>query len=174
MFLSEGINVRKIWIVLVALAALLPGCASQPVFEQVQDVYAPVELPAGTVTLQLPGDAAVFTAGEENGNALYFCDEYTLSIQTLEGGNLSGTLEAMTGYSLSALTVMETERSAAACYECVWASAGEGGDQVGRLLLLDDGIYHYVVTVMADADAAGALRETWDALFSSVSLNTAS
>ena len=56
------------------------------------------------------------------------------------------------------------------CYECVWVSAGEGGDQIGKMRLLDDGDHHYVLSVMAPAEKAEQLADTWDKLFASFHL----
>lgn len=161
---------RKMWIFVMAAVLALAGCADQEVFEQVQDVYAPQSQNPAQVMVTLPDDAAAPAMGSEENGELYFCDGYTLTVQTLAGGDLDRTLQAMTGFRSDGLTVLETTVSGLDRYECVWSSAGEGGDQVGRLLLLDDGAYHYVVTVMADAEAAGDLRDTWDAIFGSVSL----
>lgn len=159
---------RKLGIVLV-LAMLLTGCAEQTVYEPVEDVYQVIAPPAARLLLELPQDAAVLTMGNTLGD-IYFCDGYILTVQTLVGGDLDDTLRAVTGYGRDALTVLETGRRDHRLYQCVWTSAGEGGDQVGRLVLLDDGIWHYVVTVMADAARAGELALAWDTLFDTVSL----
>ena len=67
---------------------------------------------------------------------------------------------------------MQTRRGSADCYECVWTGAGEGGDQMCRAMVLDDGRFHYAVTVMAAADDAGDLAKTWQTIFDSVKLST--
>lgn len=160
---------KKWWILL--LPVLLAGCAAEPVFEQVQDVYAgTVPVPA-EILMMLPEEASVRTGVQGDAGQLYFCDGYTLTTQTLEGGDLDRSLRTMTGYGAEDLTVLETDREGFRCVTCAWTSAGEGGDQVGRLVLLDDGAYHYVVTVMAPADRAGDLRDTWDSLLNRVTLS---
>lgn len=161
---------KRCWMLVFALALTLWGCGGTGDFEQVQDVYQPQAAVAAQVALTLPEEAAqTVMNGGENGT-LYFCDGYTLTVQTLDGGDLNRTMQTMTGYALDSLAVMETAFEDCKRYECVWSSAGEGGDQVGRLLCLDDGSYHYVVTVMAQAESAGDLRQVWEDLFSSVSL----
>ena len=50
-------------------------------------------------------------------------------------------------------------------YDCAWTAAGETGSRIGRATILDDGNYHYTMTVMADSADAGTLQETWQELF---------
>lgn len=165
----------KKYFVCLLLAVLLAGCAAEPVFEQVEDVYGGTLPDAGELTVMLPEEAAVLTAAGDGSGQLYFCDGYTLTVQTLTGGDLDRSLRMLTGYGRNSLTVLETLRDGVPCFSCAWTSAGEGGDQVGRLVLLDDGAYHYAVTVMADAARAGSLSETWDSILNRVILpNTGS
>ena len=65
---------------------------------------------------------------------------------------------------------METKLGGVKRYEWTWTGMGESGAQVGRAAVLDDGDYHYCVTVMADEAAAGSLDAQWDALFASMGL----
>ena len=153
------------------LAVSLLGCAAEPVFEPVTDVYAGTEPAAGTVQVMVPEQAAMMAAAGENTAQLYFCDGYTLSVQTLDGGDLDRSLRSLTGYGRDRLTVLETLRGGITCYSCAWSSAGESGEQVGRLVLLDDGVYHYAVTVMAAAEDAGSLAEEWDYILNQVTLS---
>ncbi len=158
-------------VILVMLLCLgLAGCGTPADLETVSDIYLPVTAVAGTVQVALPDEAAMTVMGQGDGNRMYFCDGYTLSIHILASGDLAGTLQEMTGFHPDRLTVMKTREYGFRCCECVWTSAGEGGDQVGRLMLLDDGNFHYVVSVMAPAEQAGALADTWDKVFASVTL----
>ena len=156
--------------VCLLLGFLLAGCAASPVFEPVEDVYGGTEPAPCELRVSLPEDAAVLTAAEDGRNALYFCDGYTVTTQVLDGGDLDRSLRSLTGYGSAELTVLETLRDGFRCVNCVWTSAGEGGDQVGRLVLLDDGAYHYAVTAMAPAEKAGELTRVWEELLSGVSL----
>lgn len=160
----------KKWWIFLLLPVLLTGCAAEPVFEQVQDVYAGTDPIPAEILMVLPEEASVRTGVQGDAGQLYFCDGYTLTTQTLAGGDLGRSLREMTGYGPEDLTVLETDRGGVRCVTCAWTSAGEGGDQVGRLVLLDDRTYHYVVTVMAPADRAGDLRDTWDSLLNQVTL----
>ena len=104
---------------------------------------------------------------ESDNGRIYLCSDYEIYIQTLDGGDLSATVEAMSGFSADALTVMETTRDGMDRYEFVWASAGEGGDRLGRGVILDDGSYHYTMAVLRSADTEADRQISWDAVFSS-------
>lgn len=160
---------RKL-IVPILVVLLLAGCAAEPVFEQVTDVYAGADPMPGTVQVMVPEKVTVLASAGEYGGQLYFCDGYTLTVQTLTGGDLDRSFRQLTGYEREQLMVLQTSRDGTVCYNCAWSSAGEAGEQVGRLVLLDDGVYHYAVTVMAPADQAGALREEWDQVLNGVTL----
>lgn len=157
--------------ILLALLLLLTGCGGNEVFERVEDVYAPVAETPKKLDLSLPKDAAVATVSGSSGT-LYLCDGYTVAVETLSGGDLNRTFKTITGFSSDRLTVMARAKDGITAYRCVWTSAGEGGDQVGRSLILDDGVFHYAVTVMASASDATALQDAWQSLFQSVTLRT--
>ena len=161
----------KKWTVLLTLLLLLSGCSAEKDFETVGDVYAPVTLTPREVMLTLPSDAAVQTLGSDAGK-LYLCDGYTVTVQTLQGGNLEETIRSVTGFSSDRLTLLETQKDGFSSYSCVWSAAGEGGDQIARTVILDDGNFHYAVTAIADSNTAGQLSETWLNIFRSVSLRT--
>ncbi len=155
--------------ILMFLVALLSGCAAQPVFETVSDqLEAPVMAQMQQLKVALPKEATAPTLQNEENGALYLCDGYTLSIQTMEAGDLDATMRSLTGFSKDQLTVMETAKHGIKRYDCVWSAAGEGGDQVARAVILDDGSYHYAVTVMTDFASAGDLAATWKEILDSV------
>lgn len=155
---------------LMLVPILLCGCSAKQVYEPVVDVYAPVLPEPGKLQVVIPEAASILTGAGENNGALYFCDGYTMTVQSLAGGDLNRSLQTLTGYSRDGLTVVQTQRESTPCYACAWTCAGEGGDQVGRLVLLDDGAYHYAVTVMAPAAEAGDLSEIWDDILNGVTL----
>jgi hypothetical protein len=161
---------KKVWIVL-ALAVLLTGCSAQDTFETLSDLLdMPAMAQMQQVDLVIPKEASVPSMESQEAGKIYLCDGYTLTVQTMEAGDLDRTLRQLTGYGRQQMTVMQTRRGSAECYECVWTGAGEGGDQLGRAMVLDDGSFHYAVTVMAAADDAGDLAETWQTIFDSVKL----
>ena len=70
---------------LVLLAALLAGCGAQQTFETVADEYLlPVANTRREVSLVLPEEANVQAMQDTEGGTLYLCDEYTLTVQTVE------------------------------------------------------------------------------------------
>lgn len=155
----------------LVLALCLCGCGAQQTVETVTDeIITPVVAMAQEVNLALPEGASMEVAEAEDTGKLYLCENYTVAVQTLEAGDLDKTLRTVTGYGREDLTLMQRRDGAYDRYECVWAAAGEGQEQVGRTLVLDDGSYHYTVTVMAPASQAGELTEDWRALMSSVRL----
>ena len=118
--------------------------------------------------VDLPKEAGVPTLQSEDAGRLDVCNGYTLTVQTLESGDLDATLRGVTGFAREQLTVMETMKRGIKRYDCVWSAAGEGGDQVARAVILDDGNYHYAVTVMADFASAGDLADTWQSILETV------
>lgn len=159
--------------IILALSLLLTGCGAQQTFETVDDVQAaPVMAQMQKISFVLPDEAAVPAIENGDGEKLYLCDGYTIAVQTMEAGDLGRTLRQLTGFDRDQLTLMQTEQTGIKRYDCVWSAAGEGGDQVCRAAVLDDGSYHYAVTVMAEFSTAGDLTETWRTILNSVSLST--
>lgn len=158
---------KKLAMLFLAMA-LLAGCSAVE-YEQVQDVYADQPLPQpAQLLVSLPPDAVQMTAQE---NTLWLCDGYTACVTTREAGDMEATLRAVTGHEKEQLEVYSWEEDGIKRSECTWISAGEGGDQVARTVILDDGSYHYALTLQADAKSAGALRETWQQVMATVSLD---
>lgn len=162
---------RKLWLLLPVLG-LLWGCARQEVFERVEDLYQVRPPVAGVIAVDVPADALVTAMATGEDSTIYFCDGYTLTVQTLAGGDLGRTVTELTGFGPEAVTLVQTRDGELKRYEGTWICAGEGGDQVGQLVLLDDGGHHYAVTVMAPAARVGQLRLVWDSLLDSVTLRT--
>lgn len=157
--------------ILLVIMLLLSGCAAQPAFETVSDLADVAAIAQQReLKVSLPKEATTPTLQSDTGGALYLCDGYTISVQTLQAGDLDATLRSLTGFSREQLTVMETLKHGVKRYDCVWTAAGEGGDQVARAVVLDDGSYHYAVTVMADFASAGELASTWKSILDSVSI----
>ena len=162
---------KIVWV--LALLLLLTGCGAANTWETVSDAdNTPVMAPMGQVEVSLPKDASLETMENGQSEKIYFCDGYTVTVQTLPGGDLDKTLRQISGFSEDQLTVMQTQAQNAKRYACVWSSAGEAEDQVARAVILDDGSYHYAVTVMAPFSTAGDLAEAWQEILSSVQLST--
>ena len=162
---------RKLLPVL-ALMLLLCGCNARGGYETVMDsVIDPEKPPALEMVMNIPLDATVQVMESEDGSKMYFCKDYIMTMQTADSGDLEDTFRQATGFSASQLQIVQTGTEDLKRYECVWTAAGESGDQVGRICVFDDGNYHYILTVMADANAAGHLTEnTWKELFASFRL----
>ena len=155
---------------LLLISVFLTGCGSEATFETVADEWVrSAAAPVRQILVTLPEEAAVPVAESENGQ-LYQCDGYEITLQTLEAGDLDATLRAVTGHSREDLTVMETELDDLKRYDLVWSCLGEEGEQVGRARVLDDGNYHYVLSVLAEADRAAQLETVISDLFRSYSL----
>ena len=160
----------KKWLVFGLLAVVLSGCGAEPALETISDdLEEPVMAQPREIFVRLPGEAAI-PAVESEGGRIYTCGDYDLAIQTLEAGDVGQTVEQLTGFSPEDLTVLETERDGIRRYDLVWASAGEGGEQLGRAVILDDGNYHYTMTVLRDADTTESLQIVWSDVFGSFSL----
>ena len=155
---------KAVW--LIALCALLmAGCSKN--YETMNDAHLPIEPAAAKIAeFSLPQDAALPVVSGEGGK-IYFCDGYEIVYQTLDGGNLDKTLREMTGFGRKDLTVVQTNSGGIDRYSCVWTSAGEAGDQVGKLVILDDGHYHYCLGALASSQEAGSLQTTWASLLGS-------
>lgn len=161
---------KKCWI-LAVLMLLLTGCGVQETLETLSDDYIqPVSAAVWQMILDVPEDATVTVLQGEDAGKLYLCDGYSVTVQTMESGDLKKALRNLTGYEKEELTLMQTLQDGMKRYECVWVSAGEGENQVGRACLLDDGNYIYAVTAMAGESKAGELTEVWQGLFDSFRL----
>jgi len=146
---------------------LLVGCGAEETMETVADVWAEPTLPEpGSIRVALPGETALPVIESDNGR-LYLCNDYEVYLQTMESGDLQQTIRTMSGHSPEELTVLTTTQDGMDRYEFVWASAGETGDWLGRGVLLDDGNYHYTMTVLRSADAVETSQVVWDGVFSS-------
>ena len=165
---------KKLWILLMAVVLMAAsGCMAPDAYETMNDMYLQGSVPAaGKLTMLLPVEAAALTMEGETG-AVYVCDGYTVTLHTCEAGDLEATLRTVTGYDRENLSLMERMDEGMKRYECVFTAAGEGGDQVGRAVILDDGNYHYTMTLLADAAAAGELTDVWQNVLSSVRVNIA-
>lgn len=151
---------------------MLTGCGAAETFETVaDDIIQPVMGQVRQIVLTLPDSASAQVMQNDEGGKLYLCDGYVLTVQTLESGDLNRTVQTLSGFSAEGLVIVETASGNVKRHDWVWTAVGEGGDQIGRAAVLDDGDYHYCVTVMADADLAGDLERQWSGIFSSFALD---
>ena len=161
---------KKLFIIL-PMILMLAGCKSQETFETIADGQEAAVIPtAQQIVMELPTNTQSPVLQSQEMGKIYFCDDFFITVQTVESGDLDETLRSCTGFTKSQLRVIETQANDVKRYECVWTAAGEGQEQVGRLCIMDDGYYHYVLTTMADAENAGELQQTWQRLFESMRL----
>lgn len=161
---------KKVVCLGLLLTVMLCGCHKAE-YETVSDEFEMPPIPAASVIrVDLPQDAAAEAISSDKQDRLYLCDGYTLTVQTLSAGDLDRTLLAVTGFHKEGIAVFSQQQAGNRRYDFVWTCAGEGGDQLCRGAVLDDGNYHYVVTAMAPGEEAGDLSESWNRIFGSFSL----
>ena len=157
---------------LVALLTVLTGCSgTQTTFETVaDDVVQAVSGRQRQILLEIPNEAAEAVFKEESGDKLYVCEGYTLAVQTMQAGDLERTVQTLSGYGQDSITVVHTDAGEFDRYDFVWTSMGEDGCQIGRAAVLDDGSYHYCLTVMGSAETAARNQVFWEEMFASFRL----
>ena len=161
---------KKCVILMLIVLLMLSGCAAEETIETVSDVLdTPVMAQMREISLVLPEEAASPTV-ESDSERLYLCEDYEITVQILDGGNLDQTVKTLSGYERDVLTVLSTSQDNLDCHEFVWACAGEQGELVGRAMILDDGCYHYCVSILGDARQAMENKVLWDDMFRSSTL----
>ena len=153
------------WVVL-----LLAGCGRVETMETISDeILQPVMAQPREIAVSLPGEASIPTMEGDTGR-MYLAADYEIYIQTLTSGDVNGTIRSVSGYEKDDLTVMQTSPDGIDRYEFVWTCAGENGDRLGRGVVLDDGDYHYVMTVLRDAETSESTQIVWNDVFESFNL----
>lgn len=155
-------------LLLILMVLLLCGCRAQETMETVADdpVQSVMSQPR-EISVRLP-DNAVAPVLEGETQQVYMSEEYEIVIETLASGDLDATVRGICGYGRDQLTIMETQWDDVSRYEFVWASAGENGDRLGRAVVLDDGQYHYCMSVLRDAETVSQV--VWRDVFASFNL----
>lgn len=152
-------------ILLILMTILLCGCTAQETFETISDEpVRSVMVQPREISVRLP-DNAVAPVLEGETEQVYMCEDYEIVIETLSAGDLDATVRRICGYGQEQLTIMETQWDDVTRYEFVWAAAGEKGDRLGRAVVLDDGEYHYCMSVLRDAEAV--TQVVWRDVFAS-------
>ncbi|MDO5401759.1 MAG: hypothetical protein Q4F17_12455 [Eubacteriales bacterium] len=160
----------KKFVMLLLFVGLLSGCAAQETFETVSDPEVEVlaARPA-ELSVRLP-DGAVAPVLEGELEQVYTAEDYEIILQTLPAGDLDRTVRTLSGYDREKLTVMETQKGSVTRYDFVWTSAGEQGDRLGRAAVLDDGQYHYCLSVLRDTETKQNTQIVWSDVFESFEL----
>lgn len=156
------------WLLCLVFVMLLSGCGAKQTFETVDDeLLQPVMAEVGTVELSLPPEASAQTMLAEKEDKLYFCDGYTLAVQIMDCGDLNRTCRELCGYDVQMLNIVETAAQGQRRYDWVWTTVSEEGDCVGRAAVIDDGSYHYCVSLQTQAQLAGEMEEAWGGILRS-------
>jgi hypothetical protein len=151
---------------------LLTGCNSVETMETIRDeCFVSSMTPPQKLVLQLPESAGKHVLSSDETNAIYFCDGYSLTVETMDGGDLRKSVREVCGFEPQDLMIMKTSKETYSRYDWVFSVVGEEEIQVGRAALLDDGNYHYCVTVLADETAVIDLDGQWNEIFSSLSIS---
>ena len=162
---------KKLWVIPL-LALLLVGCGKQQTLETVTDAPdTPVVSTVRRIQMQLPPELSAPTLQGES-DTLYLCDDYSVTVQTMEAGDLQRTIRAATGMDKENLQIIETRQGNIKRYQWIWTTAGENGVQVGRGCILDDGAYHYVLTALTDEGKTEKVQMQWKEIFNSFTLAT--
>lgn len=161
----------KIMIAIILAALLMTGCAATETFEKVQDVYKGETLKSpGEVKIQLPPDTGKTVLTGAQGR-VYFCEGYEIAIETFIGGDLQRTVKNISGYDYENITIFETVASSGLKrYEFVWTSVGAEGEMVGRSVIIDDGSYHYCVSMLANSEEVGSLQSVWQEVLQTIAV----
>jgi len=157
-------------LVLLLLATMLVGCGAEQTFEVVEDgiPVEPVVSPQ-QFFVSLPDEAVTPTFQDDSGE-IYVCQDYTISKQIMESGDLEKTVTTLTGQRPEDIQIIKTFDENCDRYDLVWTAVGEEGLQLGRACILDDGNFHYTLSTLAGEETAGQLRDTLQDMYDSCKL----
>lgn len=160
----------KKYAAILLLALLFSGCAARETFETIADepVQEVMARPR-QISVELP-DNAVAPVMEADTAQIYLSSNYEILLETMSSGDIRATVRSVSGYDAEKLTLLKTRQENADRYEFVWACAGENGDRLGRAVILDDGQYHYCMSVLRDAEDTEESQIVWSRVFDSFSL----
>ena len=154
----------KRWLWMMVLAVLMCGCQAEETLETVSDEWmVPAMAQPREISVRLPENVVV-PVMEQEGRRLYMGQDYEIILETLASGDLKDTIRTISGFEKDLLTVLETCQADADRYDFVWTTTGEQGVRLGRAVILDDGNYHYCMTVLRDAEESIVV---WQDVFAS-------
>ena len=157
----------KRWLWMMVLAVLLCGCKAEETLETVSDEWiVPVMAQPKGISVRLP-ENTILPVMEQDGRKLYMGQDYEIMLETLASGDLNATICSISGFEKEQLTILQTRQADTERYDFVWTTAGERGERLGRAVILDDGNYHYCMTVLRDEEENIVV---WQDVFSSFAL----
>lgn len=163
----------KRFCLVLMLSVVLCGCSQKDYETRCAACVAEEATAPGIIGIYLPDELSAPVMSTVEGDKLYIADHYEVTLQTLNGGDIDATLKSCTGFDSSNLTVVETVKDGLKRYDSAFTSLGEGAQTVGRLTVLDDGKYHYVLTVTADRAHGVEMTAAWQQLSDSFQVNIA-
>ena len=87
---------------------ILVGCGEKAALETVTDLPAEqVMATVRRVQIQLPQELSAPTLQEETAGALYVCDDYSVTLQTVSSGDLKKTIQGATGMEQDSLQIQK-------------------------------------------------------------------
>lgn len=159
-------------ICLLLVLMLLSGCASEPVYETLGDVWEntePVAAP-GQIELALTDEAQMEAMESSDGAKVYRYGISEIRTEILTSGDLAATLSRITGMDCDMLTVIQREQDGMAIYETAWSVMGDEGMTLARAMVADDGAYHYCVSVIIPEEQAQQVSQVFQTIIDSVSI----
>ena len=157
----------KRWLCCLLPVFLLCGCGAEETLETVADEWmVPAMAQPREISLRLP-ENLVMPVLEQDGRKLYLGEDYEIAVETLLSGDMNATVQTLSGYEKDQLTVLETQQGDVNRYDFVWVTTGEEGNLLGRAVILDDGEYHYCLSVLRSAEEA---QIVWQDVFASFAL----
>ena len=164
----------RVFAIVLCVLMLLSGCTTVYDLETISDVYdVQVNSSDREIVLALPEGASQAVLVSDEGDSIYFCDGFSVAVCTLDSGDLSQTIQEITGFEKSSLTVITTTENGFSRHAFAWTSLGEEVQQICKGVILDDGYAHYAVTVMCDYTLAADLMQEINCVLDSVTLRTA-
>ena len=162
---------KKLGILFIVIL-LLCGCKKGDYEVRQAPCGTEAETPTpGVISICATDELSAPVMSTQEGDRLYIGDDYEVSLQTLAGGDINETLKNCTGFDRSKLTVIETQKDGMKRYDCAWSATGEGTQYVARTTVLDDGNFHYVLTVTGcDGEH---VAEAWQQLADSFTVSIA-
>ncbi len=162
----------KKYLLIGVMVFLLSGCGAPKEFETLSDEYVqPSQTVMYKTKLDIPEEAMVSAITNNANGSIYLCDGYTAAVQTMASGDLRATIRSISGYEKERVSMFTCQDGDLTRHACVWTAVGEGEDHVYRSVILDDGNFHYTLTVSAPASTAGAFTQVWKELLDSFTLD---
>ncbi len=157
----------KRWMGILLLAVLLCGCRAEETLETVNDEWiVPVMAQPKEISVRLPEDVLALVMEQED-RQLYMGQGYEIMLETVSSGDLHATIQTISGYEKEQLTILQTRQNDFDRYDFVWTAAGEQGERLGRATILDDGSFHYCMSVLREP---GDIEIAWRDVFGSFTL----